>query len=186
MKHLFLTGDIQVGKSTLLQKWLSRINCRTAGFYTRKVPDGEHIYVRIFPADSAFTSDAVCNIDKDSKDNILFDCTAIDEFDFTERFDRLGSALLRSAADADLIVMDEIGLKEDQAEIFCNTVLDTLNGTVPVIGVLRKLMPREHNEQDPGLIDTILGRSDVSVIEVTEDSRDALADTLPGILQPFA
>ena len=186
MKHLFLTGDIQVGKSTLLQKWLSEIDCSTGGFYTRKVPEGEHIYVRIFPALRSDSPNGISDTSGFTEDNALFDCTGRDVLDYTERFDRLGSALLRDTADKDLIIMDEIGLRENQADLFCSTVLDTLNGTVPVIGVLRKLMPGEHNEQDPGLIDTILARSDVSVIEVTKDNRDALADTLPDILKPFA
>ena len=181
MKHLFLTGDIQVGKSTLLQKWLSKINCRTAGFYTRKVPDGEHIYVRIFPASCTDVSEGINNAAQFAEDNRLFDCKGLDKLDFTERFDRLGCALLQDLSDADLIIMDEIGIKENRAEAFRSAVMEALDGLTPVIGVLRKL-PEEHA---PGIIDDILDRPDVSVIEVTEDNRDALADTLPGILQPF-
>lgn len=182
-RHLFLTGDIQAGKSTLLSKWLSRTECKVSGFFTKKVAEGEHLYVRLYPADGSAPAD----------DNILFDCMDKDALDSDERFNRLGCEALKDSGSADLIVMDEIGFKENTAHAFCEAVLNALNGPVPVIGVLRKEQPRftadtaqRRAESACCLADEIKSRPDVEMIEVTLDNRDTLAEASPGILSPYA
>ena len=52
MKHLFLTGEKQIGKSTLLRKWLDRIDAGISGFYTQKHMSGDgHLYVHVLSAE---------------------------------------------------------------------------------------------------------------------------------------
>ena len=177
-QHLFLTGGIQTGKSTLLSRWLSRIDCRIGGFYTRKVPENEHVYVRIFPA---------YPYAKPVDDNRLFDTLHKDALDSDKQFNTVGCSMLEDSRGAELIVMDEIGYKEDTASAFCEAVLRTLDGTVPVIGVLRKRTPDRTAEALSGaLTEIIRSRSDVTVLEVTEANRDELALSLPDILLPFS
>ncbi len=169
MKHLFLTGRIQVGKSTLLQRWLARTDVRTGGFFTKKEPERDGcIYVHILRAG---------NDDSFRDDNILFDCLHRNKKDAVARFNRLGTAYLEKTDSCQLIIMDEIGYMETEAEDFKKAVIRILDGSVPVIGVLRK-------DSSP-FIDSIKSRPDVTVIEVTEENRDELAKTLPGILKSF-
>ena len=172
MKHLFLSGEKQVGKSTLLRKWLDRTNVRKSGFYTCKhISDDGHLYVHILGADTE---------DMPTNDNILFDCRERDLDAASERFNHIGCPLLRTTPDTTLIIMDEIGVMEEKADLFCETVLRTLDGSIPVIGVLRK------ETADPPLIHSIKNHPDVRIIEVTKENRDELALSLPDILLPYA
>ena len=64
------------------------------------------------------------------------------------------------------ILMDEIGRLESRAEGFCRAVLACLDKEKRVIGVLQQC--------DSDLVKTISARTDVTVIEVTQENRDAL------------
>ena len=110
-----------------------------------------------------------------SEKNLLFLCGSSD-IDSDLRFDRLGSQALQTSKDCSLILMDELGPHEAGAKHFHQTVLDTLNGPVPVLGVLQK-------PTDPFWSD-ITNRSDVRVIEISEDNRDqtSLVKTIENIL----
>ena len=176
MSHLFLTGEIQVGKSTLLQKWLSDLEVKAGGFYTRKYPgrDG-HVYVHMLSAARKEAPD---------EGNFLFDCMAKDAGDAARRFDALGCPLLDDPGDADLIVMDELGFMERDAQDFKASVLHALDGPLPVIGCIRlcdevihpRILP---DVKDCSLISLVAAREDVRILEVTAQNRDRLAETLP-------
>ena len=169
MKHLFLTGRIQVGKSTLIQKWLSRCCVQTGGFYTKKEPERDGcIFVHILRADMNDTF---------RDDNILFDCRHRDEENAVALFNVLGTQTLDNADNYQLIIMDEIGYMESQAEDFQKAVLRVLDKDTPVLGVVR--------EYRSPFLDEVRSRPDVTVLEVTEENRDELALTLPDILKPF-
>ena len=91
MKHLFLTGEKQIGKSTLLRKWLDRIDAGISGFYTQKHMSGDgHLYVHMLSAERE---------DLPSSDNILFDCRARDLAAASERFNLLGCSMLHPTPD---------------------------------------------------------------------------------------
>lgn len=171
MQHLFLTGDRQVGKSTLLNKWLAQIDVSMSGFYTRKcISEDGHLFVHMLAAGRE---------DRPTSDNILFDCRERDLAAASERFNQLGCPLLHQAENTQLIMMDEIGIMEEQAGLFREAVLHTLDGGIPVIGVLREECT------DPPLIRSIKNHPDVQIIEVTKENRDELALSLPDILLPF-
>ena len=161
MNNLFLTGRIQVGKTTLLNKWLDGIDVPVGGFITRKAPlqDGSDcMYVHMLRAG---TDDTFC------EDNILFDCRHKLDYDATENFNKLGRACLNECPHAKLIVMDEIGTMEEHACGFQEAIREKLNDSIPVIGVLR--------QDVSAFIDEIKSRDDVTIVEVTEENRDRLA-----------
>ena len=174
MKHLFLTGEKQIGKSTLIQKWLSGLNLSIGGFCTRKhmSEDGRLTTHMLSASDPRFPCE----------DNMLFDCRKRDKKKAAEQFDRIGVSLLQNTAGTDLIVIDEIGLMERDALLFQDSVLRTLDGDIPVIGVLRELTDAEKQTMPDCLIRQIAARSDVRIIRVTVDNRDALASHLPAEL----
>ncbi len=167
MSHLFLTGEKQVGKSTLLQKWLKKTNARTAGFYTCKhASDDGHLYVHMLSASKK---------DTPGPDNILFDCKNRNASMAAERFNLLGCTILEECRLSDLIIMDEIGMMEADARQFQSRVISILDQDTPVLGVLRK-------ENNISFINNIAKRQDVRVIEVTLSNRDSLARQLPAEL----
>ncbi len=159
--HVFLTGDIQIGKSTVLRKVLAALPpCRTAGFRTRKTGDwdGGESSVYIFPfADETgvtgeFNRVGICG-------------AGCGRRVFPEVFDLRGTEILRGAEYAQLIIMDEIGKMEANSPVFCARVRELVEGTTPILGVVRK------NDSTP-LQEFIKHHSAVKLIEITEENRD--------------
>lgn len=160
-RHLFLTGEKQVGKSTLI-KALSAMAETVAGFRTVRTQEflGDRFSVHMLAAGKD---------DRPCEENLLFVCrSASPEKD--RRFDALGYALLADTAGAALIVMDELGPNERDAKAFQRAVLDTLDGAVPVLGVLQKA--------ESAFLASVAAHQDVDVVEVTRKNRDELLKTL--------
>ena len=155
---LFLTGARQVGKSTALRKALAASGKRFGGVMTRfDTRHGERkLYLLPYDASEALPAD-------------IPDCAVCARMGAGGRradpavFDALGTALLRKAmADeaVDILVIDELGFLEAEAEEFRAAVCDALRGTKPVVGVVREGL---------GAWGTApLGE----VLEVTEGNRD--------------
>ncbi|MBR3397979.1 MAG: nucleotide kinase [Lachnospiraceae bacterium] len=156
--HLFLTGEKQVGKSTLIKKLLSDNTRDLCGFFTVRIcstSDGLWYTHLIRPGEAP------------SADNILF-CCSDKSADSSERFDILGCRALEESGD--LILMDELGPHEEKAYNFKKRVLDLLNGSTPILGVLQKA--------DSEFLNSIACHSNVRVVEVTRGNRDSLYDKL--------
>lgn len=144
----FLTGDRQIGKSTLIRQMIEeqrakKPDLKIGGFYTK--PDGEDI--RMFYAGNPDKSFIV------GKRKIC---------GYEEAFNTEGVALLESDSTkkADLIIMDELGWMESSAAEFSKAVLETLDyaskKNIAVFGVLRK-------DCNSDLINSIKNRSDVKI-----------------------
>ena len=130
MRHIFLTGEKRIGKSTILQKALRTYEKSVGGFYTVRTNEllGNHYSVHLLRAGEA------PNI---TEENFLFLCGEKDEM-VEKRFDRIGCQALKDAKSCSLIVMDELGPHEEKAEKFVAAVNELLNGEVPILGVLQK------------------------------------------------
>lgn len=166
--HLFLTGEIQVGKSTLLRKVLAGLGGPAGGFQTRWHGRGPGATLHLSP----WGSDPVWDVESRA---------AIREAQGPPRvlpgaFDRLGPALL-SPASAGGTVMDELGYLEGDAPRFQAAVLARLASTRPVLGVLK---PRH-----TPFLDAVRGTPGVEVVAVTRENRDTLAPALIRALAPY-
>ena len=157
-RHIFLTGEKRVGKSTLIRNYLNQFPGKVGGFRTVRT---DEVYGRF--AVHLLKGGASCG-----DENLLFFCPPPkDDREVVARFEALGCAALEDAAEYDLILMDELGPTEVQAEGFRNRVLEVLNGDVPVIGVLQKA------ESD--FLKQIAAHPKVDIVEVTMENRDLLA-----------
>lgn len=159
-RHLFLTGQKRVGKSTLLHTLLADAGGPVSGFYTVRS-------VEIFQGRPSVHMLCAATGREPTEENLLFLC-GIHDPHAPERFDRLGTAAL--AVPGRLIVMDELGPHEARADVFCRRVMELLDGDVPVLGVLQ--------QSDSPFLQAVARHPRVEVVEVTEENRDALADTL--------
>ena len=155
-RHIFLTGEKQIGKSTLLKKILDKYTGDTGGFFTLRtnefLKDGYSVHM--------------FGLDEDvipTENNLLFVCGKTDEH-MSESFDRLGCETLSKCADSSLIIMDELGPHEANAELFHKAVLRLLDGNVPILGVLQA--PAESFWPD------IVRHPSVQVIGISEHNRD--------------
>ena len=171
MRHIFLTGEIQVGKSTVVQKALSGLNITLGGFRSgsgdERYEASRHLYLW------DVTEPPICD---------EFHCVALLSREkgclpYPDRFDALGCAALRRAKEtcADLILMDECGFLERDAAEFQAEVLRTLDGDIPVFGVVRL---RENSWTE-----SIRSHPNVTLVTVTEENRDALPEQIVSLLK---
>lgn len=158
--HFFLTGALQVGKSTLVQKVMQSVSVPLGGFRTF-FPDG----MRNMPEKALHLTDVLQETPMD--DQIVVRFTAQGPAADAARFDALGGRLLREARErAGVIIMDECGRLERDALVFQTEVMRALDGKTPVLGVVR--------QDAGGWTEGIRGHPNVCVITVTAENRDAL------------
>lgn len=155
-RHLFLTGEKHIGKSTVIAKLLADSQLTVGGFRTVRT-------------DTVFAGRRSVHMLKSNesptKENLLFICGAPSS-DTATRFDTLGCAALSQSNGAQLLVMDELGPKEEQALAFQRAVLSALDGDTPILGVLQ--------QADSPFLRQIAAHEAVEVVEVTKENRDAL------------
>lgn len=160
-KHLFLTGEKDVGKSTLIRWLAAQAGERPKRFYT----------VRTDAVMGCFAVHMLRAWEPDvpAKENMLFVC-GDGMNDAAKRFDDLGCAILAESKDAAWMVMDELGPHENDAAAFRRAVMEVLDGCVPVVGVLQK--------RECSFLRTVANHPQAQVLEVTRENRDALRETL--------
>ena len=170
MRHIFLTGAVQSGKSTVMEKVLAALNVTVGGFRSGSGPDRHEADRWLYLWDAA--GEAVYD-----EAHRVAHITPEDRQSFPERFDALGCDALRHAKDsgADLILMDECGFLERDAMEFQAEVLRALDGDIPVFGVVRL--------RSSGWTDSIRSHPKVTLITVTEENRDALPEQIVFLLK---
>ena len=163
--HIFLTGEIQIGKSTVLQKTLSLLNLPYGGFCTYFGQD------RYAPEHCLYINDAA-QPKTFGQENVVVRFGEGPPEVFTERFDTTGAGYIEkaSAECTRLIVMDECGALERKALRFQQSILKALDGEVPILGVVKL--------SASGWVDCIRNHPKVRLITVDEQNRDRLPTEL--------
>ena len=156
-KHLFLTGEKQVGKSTAIDRYLAERGGEIRGFRTVKAAG-------VLPGETTVHMLRAGAGEYPSEDNLLFRCGAGAGPETAVRFDRLGCAALADARGAELVLMDELGPREEDAGLFHTAVLRALEGDVPVLGVLQRA--------DSDFLRLLMRSHRAYCIEVTQENRD--------------
>jgi nucleoside-triphosphatase len=165
MKHIFLTGDMQIGKSTVILKTLQLLNVKFGGFRTYFGADRSNPNRCLYMSSASLPA-------KYDESSVVARFTPVSPPEiFPERFNALGVEYIKEALKtADLIVMDELGNLENTALRFQNAVLDTLNGDVPILGVIKL--------SATGWVDKIRNHPKVELVHVDKENRDALPNAL--------
>ena len=169
--HLFLTGERQVGKSTIIRRFLNRFPLtpqELGGFVSgiQILEDGGSSVHLITPGGSDSLDETNCIMTRDLD---AFEKRKFPEI-YPQVFDSRGVELLQNTEGKRLILMDELGFAERNALQFRQTVLETLDGEIPVLGVLKK-KPNE-------FLDQVAQHPKVTVISVTEENREEIADLM--------
>jgi nucleoside-triphosphatase len=166
--HIFLTGNIQVGKSTIIRKYLSQTGYSADGFITYWKTEKEGIrklYISPYCPDrwpeEKYMLAQIRNDQRILSENIV------------DTFDTRGSGILDSSGRCDVIVMDELGFIESKAFVFQQAVMMRISGDIPVLGVIKSI----RNE----FPDRIRNHPKVQVREVTVENRDATLEWLLGL-----
>jgi len=157
--HILLTGEIQVGKSTIIQRFLSQSGLAADGFLTYWDEDdggGKSLFLSPYAADlhnverrlitkgggyGRFHADALKNV-----------------------FDEYGCEVLDKSGKQDIIIMDELGFLESNATKFHWAVMRHISGDVPILGVIKPARTKFLND--------IRARKNVVIRDVTVENRD--------------
>lgn len=138
-KHLFLQGDVDVGKSTIIKNSVLPFLKDIGGYYTVKLfVDNKKAGFAIRPVkDGAFY-----NLRLDTQDIYkvpgLFLYKDEDSCNFkTDLFVRKATKYLKNSCNKKLIIMDEIGGLELKSTKFVKTLSKILKGNTPILGVIK-------------------------------------------------
>ena len=163
--HIFLTGPVQVGKSTIIKKTLAALRLENPGGFRSvsvpDLPDGQ-MSVYLIPAGD--------------------EAPAMGEFNrvgirrgpgrgiekFPQAFDTAGVRTLEGAEASQLILMDEVGRMESGAARFSARILELLDGPVPILGVVQRIA-------DTPLTNAIRKHPNVCPLEVSVENREERA-----------
>lgn len=163
--HIFLTGDVQVGKSTIIRKTLLALQLQAiGGFRSISVPDlpDGAMSVYLIPAGDEHPMMGDWN-----RVGIRKGCgRGIEKI--PEAFERAGAQALVDAENMPLILMDEVGRMESAAARFSERILALLDGSAPILGVVQKIA-------DTKLTNAIRQHPNVRVLTVTKENREELA-----------
>ena len=159
--HVFLTGEIQVGKSTALRKFLAETKISADGFLTEFDARGEirNLYIKRFDTEDGETGQRVAARVYQNSIEV-----------YSDVFDSFGARCLADAGKRRLIVMDELGKFEESCAHFTQAVFNRLDGDIPVTGVVKM--------RGSPFLDAVRAHEKVEVITVTIDNRDEIPDLL--------
>ena len=164
IKNIFLTGDIQVGKTTMIKRILRETGLRYGGFAT--IPYYKKDILRGFMLNSLNPqerNEAAAVIGYNSEGS----WKAVPEM-----FDEFGSEIIRDSMQGDLqvIIMDELGFFESEAAVFQATVHACLDAAIPVLGVVKA--------KSTSFLDSVRARKDTSVLTVGTVDREMVYQQL--------
>lgn len=169
--HIFLTGEIQIGKSTIIRQVLDRLNVKAGGFLTEF--DGnrsawpKRLYMRAIPTNPLNENSCLAVLMRENERPRIY----------LDTFEVFGVHLLREAMEhAPLIVMDECGRLEGEAALFQETVLKALESPKPILGVVRQL-------PYASWLDNIKAHPSVTLVTVTRENRDGLGEKLAKLFE---
>lgn len=151
--NIIITGDKRAGKTTAVNTALKKYRGTVSGFRTRfdglRERDDRRLYL--------------INLDNDDANLVVTWRENIPHVD-TSAFDRHGSECIDR--ECELVLMDELGKFETEAENFRSSVISALEGPCDVIAVIRR--------DAEGWMEEIKHRDDVVLLTVTEENRDEI------------
>lgn len=165
MKNIFITGDVRIGKSTVIKKTLDLLkdnyenNFKIGGYKCcRNIIIEKHLTKYEFFLVSLRDLSSYKIIENKIINNI--DNVEI----FTQNFNLYSEKLNNDIKNCQLIILDEIGCAESNSYKFIDSLNKVLDSDKPVLGVLKK--------KNCSLINDIKKRDDLLLFEVDENNRD--------------
>ncbi len=170
--NIFLTGDIGVGKTTAIKRFLDKTNLSYGGFLTEKLK-AEVILTDLISGKMEIVA---------KKDNSNWKV-------IKKGFDSPGkSAIERALAQSDIVVMDELGRFEIDCWEFQKAVFHALNigsqtdlpdGSQEVCGYPKPklILGVLKNESNP-FLDNIRSLKDIVILKVTKNNREDIPELI--------
>lgn len=164
--HIFLTGDIQIGKSTVIEKTIKALDIPVGGFITYfgkdRYDEERELYMNAAWLPKEYKKSlSITTFMKNAKpqpNSSAFDIAGVNWIRESRYF-------------AKILIMDECGCFESQALKFQAEIFNCLNQDIPVLGVLKKIT-------EPSWLDKVKVHPKVEVITITKENRDELPSWL--------
>ncbi|NLM43911.1 MAG: hypothetical protein GX201_07875 [Clostridiales bacterium] len=158
-KNIFITGNIKVGKSTLLQNVIGELQGTIAGFKTLPIMKDE-LRLGFIIAPWEYNEEKLHGryIAKHLSDgNWII---------FPKVFDTFGVKILYESLNKNpsLIIMDELGFFESHSFAFQKRVHLCLDSPITVLGVIKPV--------ETPFLNSIRERKDVLILEISESNRE--------------
>lgn len=180
-KCLFLQGDVQIGKSTLLLECLQPYLPYIGGFVVQRLLQGEHLKAFCLKeiTDDAWSVNASYQGDEAN----IFICEQKGQWLSDEQvFEQIGENLVCEATRKKILVLDEIGGVELLSDSFRQNLYKALSGEVFCVGVLKSaanskllrenvVLSQRYQELYQQLFADIRERFDGEVFDVTEKNK---------------
>lgn len=163
-KHIVIAGKRHVGKTTLVNRLLGEYDGPVYGFRTApgtSIRKGYRSFF-IFPAGAEER--------KESEENHIGDGNGKGPVAYPDVFNNYGVRCLQADPDG-IIVMDELGFMEKDAEQFCERVLELFDGDIPILATAKA-------GHDIEFLNKILNHPNADVYYITTENRDELYDML--------
>lgn len=163
-KHIFLTGEKQIGKSTILSSVIEKYKDEIVGFQT--------IPFHINGVKKGYYMHSMKKMINNTDDMPISICVGEkNTVPVTESFDKIGTSILSTARGQNgIMIMDELGKMEREAYVFQREVFQCLDTEQIVVGVLQNTSHK--------FIESIKNRQDVLVYEVTNENRDSVTNVI--------
>ena len=166
-KHILISGERCVGKSTLIEKLLSASSRPRYGFVTKMGPAGPDGFrpIYIHPAGQPLGERV------HGEANCIGHCDSRTHRPRPDAFNTLGVRYIQCARPDGIIVMDELGFLETGAEAFTAAVLAALAGDIPVIAAVK-------SRGDVPFLNAVRAAPKGEVFTITPENRDELFERL--------
>jgi nucleoside-triphosphatase len=168
-RTILLTGRPGVGKTTVIKRVVEQLGARAGGFYTAEMrKGGRRQGFKIVTLDGQ--EGILSHVDIKGRPRVSrygVNLTDLDEVAV--------AALRQAIAEADIIVVDEIGKMELFSEEFRKAVTEAVESVKPVLGTVMAT-------RDPW-VDSLKALPQVTVIEVTQDNREQMVPLVMELLQ---
>ena len=163
MNNILLTGEVQVGKSTVIQKVLDMLkkdyDLKIGGYRgTRALIKEENKTILRFGMNSLSDNSSYKVLQNeiiDGKNNVTI---------YSESFDEYAPKLKADLENCNLIILDEIGFAESNSPKYLEVLNEALDSDKVVFGVLKKW--------DCPVVNGVRDRQDVTLFNIDEDNRD--------------
>lgn len=157
---ILLCGDINSGKSTLIQKLVSDIGRKPRGYITVRMPEDEdgvsHVYLYDISSPPKKIEDA----------QVIMRIRGKNYERHPEYMSSIAAPILESIPEGSLVVLDELGTLEEHEERFKAAVMKILSGRYDVLASVKA--------QNTDFLRDIRRHPDCELYIITPENRDAL------------
>lgn len=164
--HILIAGEPGAGKSTLIRRLVETQQKPVCGFITKKEPaDGAGEAVYLYPAAGPY---------RRGEENRVGACGPAGGAGDPAAFDR-HAYLLENPPKGSIVVMDELGVMENEAFAFCRAVLAVLDGDGFALCAVKT--------RDTPFLRAVRGHPKALCFTITPENREELFNELRGLLE---